>query len=52
MRGELNLAGFEVELFEEFAGVAMAEDGVGGEIVGGVHEVRDCGCRFSGAAYA
>lgn len=39
MRGELNLVGLEMKLFEEFARVAMAEDGVRGEVVGGVHEV-------------
>ena len=30
----------------------MAEDGVGGEIVGGVHEVGLGGWRFAGAADA
>ena len=35
---ELDLVGGEVELLQELAGVAMAEDSVGREIVGGVHE--------------
>jgi len=50
MRGELNLIRFEMELFEQFAGVAMAEDGVDGEVVGRVHEVSVCGRGFSGSA--
>ena len=41
-----------MELFEQLAGVAMAEDGVGGEIVGGVHEVGLRGGRFACAADA
>ena len=39
MRGELDLLGGEMELFEHLADVTMTEDRVGGEIVGGVHEV-------------
>ena len=37
--GELDLIASEVKLFEELAGVPVVEHGVGGEIVGGVHEV-------------
>ena len=32
MRGELDLGGCEMELLEELAGVAVAEDVVGGEV--------------------
>jgi hypothetical protein len=49
MRGELNLICAKMQLLEKFAGVAMAEDGVGGEIVGGVHEVRVCRGGFAGS---
>ncbi len=44
MRGELDLVRMDVQLFEQFAGVAVAEDGVRGKVVGGVHEVGGC-CR-------
>ena len=50
MRGELDLVRGEVKLLEQLAGVAMAEDGVGGEIVGRVHEVGLGGGGFAGAA--
>ena len=52
MRGELNLICGEVELLEQLAGVAVAEDRVGGEIVGGIHEVGLGGGRLAGAADA
>ena len=39
MRSELNLIRAKMQLLEQFAGVAMAEDRVGGEVIGGVHEV-------------
>ena len=39
MRGELDLVRSDVKLLEQLAGVAVAEDRVGREIVGGVHEV-------------
>ena len=50
MRGELDLIGCEIELLEHLAGVTMAEDRVGGEIVGGVHEVRVGGWGLAGSA--
>ncbi len=51
VRSELDLVRLEMKLFEEFAGVSMAEDRVGGEIVRGVHEVGGAGgSSFSGAA--
>ncbi len=50
MRGELNLIGRQMELFEQLAGVAMAEDGVCGEVVGGVHEMSVRGWSFAGSA--
>ena len=50
MRGELDLIGCEMELLEQLAGVAVAEDRVGGEIVGGVHEVGLRGRGFACAA--
>ena len=43
-------SGCQMELLQQLAGVAMAEDGVGGEIVGGVHEVGLGGGGFAGAA--
>ena len=52
MRRELDLVGGEVELLEQLAGVAVAEDGVGGEVVGRVHEVRLGGGSFARAADA
>src|SRR5271156_5187693 len=39
-----------MELLEHLAGVTMAEDRVGGEIVGGVHEVSAGSGRFAGSA--
>ncbi len=48
---ELNLICRQMKLFEQFAGVTMTKDGVGGEIVGGMHEVRLCRCGFSGSAH-
>lgn len=39
MRSELNLVRGDVKLLEQLAGVAVAEDRVGGEVVSGVHEV-------------
>ena len=50
MRGELNLICSKMELFEQFTGVAMAEDGICGEIVGCVHEMGLGCCCFSGSA--
>src|ERR1700758_5344000 len=52
MRSELNLIGLQMELFEQFSGVAMSEDRVRGEIVGCVHEVGFCRWGFSSAAYS
>src|SRR5271168_1262830 len=52
MWGELNLVRCQMELFEHFAGVAVSEDGVCGEIVGGAHEVGVCRRGFSGSAYS
>ena len=52
VRRELDLVVGEVELLEELAGVAMAEDGVGGEVVGRVHEVGVGGGRFARAGDA
>ncbi len=52
VRGELDLIGGEVELLEQLAGVAMAEDGVGGEVVGGVHKVGLGGGGFACSADA
>src|ERR1700744_4590257 len=40
MRGELNLLARELQLLAKFAGVAVVEDRVGGEVAGGIHEVR------------
>src|ERR1700677_668897 len=39
-----------MKLFEEFAGVTMAEDPVGRQIVCRMHEMRLCGGCFSSAA--
>ena len=50
--GELDLVGGEVKLLEELAGVAMAVDGVGGEVVSGVHEVSLGGGGLAGSADA
>src|SRR5580692_10152801 len=50
MRSELNLIRAKMQLLEQFAGVAMAEDRVGGEVIGGVHEVSVCRWGFSGPA--
>src|ERR1700722_5724933 len=47
MRSELDLIRSDVKLLEQFAGVAVAEDRVGGEIVGGVHEVGFGRGRFA-----
>ena len=52
MRGELDLRGGKRKLLEQLAGVAMAEDGVGREIVCGVHEVGLVGGLLAGAADA
>ena len=52
MRGELDLGGGEGKLLEQLAGVAMAEDGVGGEVVGRIHEVGLVGGFFAGSADA
>ena len=41
-----------MKLFEQFAGVAMSEDGVRGQIIGRVHEVSLRSGRFSSSAYA
>src|SRR5271170_6318166 len=49
MRGELDLIRSDVKLFEQFAGVAVAEDRIGGKVVGGVHEVSFGGGCFAGA---
>ncbi len=50
MRGELNLISGDVELLEQLAGVAVAENGVGREVVRRVHEVRLGGGRLACAA--
>ena len=50
MRGELDLIRLQMELLQQLSGVAMAEDRVGGEVVGGVHEVSLGGGSFAGAA--
>ena len=50
MRRELDLICCQMELLEQLAGVAMAEDRVGGEIVGGIHEVGLGGRCFAGSA--
>ena len=39
-----------MELFQQLAGMTMAEDGICGEIVGGVHEMSLRRCGFSGSA--
>lgn len=52
MGGEDDLFAGELKLLEELAGVAVAEDGVGGEVVGRMHEVRGGGGRFAGAGDA
>ncbi len=52
MRREDDLLARELKLLEELAGVAVAEDGVGGEVVGRVHEVRGGGGRFARAGDA
>src|SRR5665213_2725223 len=39
MRCELDLVRAEMELFEQLAGVAMAEDRIRGEVIGSGHEV-------------
>jgi len=41
-----------MKLLEQLAGMAMAEDIIGGKVVGGVHEVGLCGGCFSGSADA
>ncbi len=50
--GELDLGSGEMELFEEFAGVAVVEDAVGGEVIGRVHEVGGGGRGFACAGDA
>ena len=50
VRRELDLVFAEVELFEQLSGVAMAEDVVGGEIVGRIHEVGLRGGGLAGSA--
>src|SRR5271154_2337132 len=52
MRRELNLIRFQMELFEQFAGVTMTKDRVCGEIIGGVHEVGVCRGCFSCSAHS
>ena len=52
MRRELDLVGGEVELLQQLASVAVAEDGIGGEVVRGVHEVGVGGGGFAGAGDA
>ncbi len=52
MGREDDLALVDADLLKQFAGVAMGEDAVGGEIVGRVHEVRLGGGRFARAADA
>src|SRR5580704_215212 len=52
MRGELNLIRFNMELFEQFSGVAMSEDSVRREIVCRVHEVSLGRRSFAGPAYS
>ena len=42
----------DADLLQQFAGVAMREDAVGGEIVGRIHEMRLGGGRFARAAHA
>ena len=49
---ELDIVCREAELFEQLAGVAMAEDGVRREVVGGVHEVGFGGRRLACAGDA
>ena len=41
-----------MELFEQFPRVAVAEDGVSREIIGGMHEVGLCRRRFSGSTHS
>ena len=50
MRRELDLVRAEMELFEQLAGVAMAEDCIRGEVIGGGHEVRLRRGGLSGSA--
>ncbi len=52
VRRELQLGVGEVELLEDFAGVTVTEDGVGGEVVGRVHEVGVGGGGFAGSGDA
>ena len=52
VRRELELVGGQVELLEHLSGVAMAKDGVGRKVVGGVHEVGVGGGRFASSADA
>src|SRR5438270_5828475 len=52
MRSEVNLICLQLELFEQFSGVAMSKDRVRGEIIGRVHEVGLCRGGFSSSAYA
>ena len=52
MWSELNLIRLQVELFEQFSGVAMSKDRVRGEIVGRVHEVGLRRRSFSSSAYS
>ena len=52
MWSELNLICLQVELFEQFSGVAMSEDSVRREIVCRVHEVSLGRRSFAGPAYS
>ena len=52
MRRKNDLACIDADLLQQFAGVAMREDAIGGEIVGRIHEVRLRGGRLARAAHA
>ena len=52
MRRERNRIGGDVQLLQQLAGVAMAEEAVGGKIVRRVHEVRLRGRRLARAGDA
>src|SRR5271154_3471070 len=52
MRGELNLVCGQIELFQQFASVAMSEDSIRREIVGRMHEMRVRRRCLSSSAYA
>ena len=47
VRREGDLVGCDSDLLEEFSGVSMGEEAVGGEIVGGRHEMGFCGGSFA-----